>query len=86
MSDELFPAEAVTMDSPKLRWIKKHGVQTHHSKAFADEDWMPWCAAFGVPFEVVESDGDGALGFGDTEEDAIRDLAVKFNVPLWNEE
>ena len=27
----------------------------------------------------------GAIGFGKTEDEAIKDLAVKMNVPLWNE-
>jgi hypothetical protein len=86
MSDELFPPDSVAMISPRLAWIKKHGVRTHHSRAFEDAEWLPWCAAFGEPFEVINEQGDGALGFGQTEDEAIIDLAVKFDVKLWNEE
>ena len=28
MSDELFTDAVVAMDSPRLRWMKKHGVHT----------------------------------------------------------
>ena len=31
MNNELFPAEAVTMDSPRLAWMKRHGLQVFHT-------------------------------------------------------
>lgn len=85
---ELFPIESMTQDSPRLQWMKRHGVQTHFTSCGPsdDNDWQPWVAAFGDPFQVVNQDGDEAMGFGHTEDEAIRNLACIHQVRLWNEE
>ena len=85
--DLLFPSESITQDSPRLAWVKKHEVRTWFTKSFTEEG-TPWCAWFpdnesepgGIP------DDPEACGYGMTEEEAMRDLAVRYKVPLWNEE
>ena len=43
--DELFPAESVAMDSPRLAWMKRHGIVTHHSLP-NDPHASRWYAGF----------------------------------------
>lgn len=87
MSDELFPAEFVTMDSPRLAWMKKHGVRVKRSTHLKAGD-APWCAWFSID----EDPGTGfpanpdLLGYGETEEEAVGALAEESHTPLWNEE
>ncbi len=89
MSEELFPAEAVTMDSPRLAWMKRHGLCTYHVPELTGEcpetgaDLKPWtCVSKTQPEHVLF----GRYGQGDTEDEACADYAVKFKVSLWNEE
>lgn len=96
-TDELFPVELVSMDSPRLAWLKmvregrtKHGkVRTHYTADIAFED-DPWCAWFDD--NSTGPDGEGmpdnpdACGYGATEEDALINLATGYGVPLWNEQ
>lgn len=91
MNEELFPVELVK--SPRLLWIEKHQVRTHaiperNMPMAEDEGIAKWSACFGPReiYQVIEDDGDGAVGFGHTEDEAIRDLACKYGTPLWNEE
>jgi hypothetical protein len=92
--NELFPTDAGAQDSPKLAWIKKHDVVTERSDALRAKE-QPWCAVFretkGDDFfsamsSVLAHWGDDAIGYGETEEAAIVDLAAKHDIPLWNEE
>ena len=82
MSDELFPAESVTVKSPRLRWMEKHRVQTYKSPKMADEDY-PWNAWTGELDEALNAD---SYGSGRTEEDAVVSWALKNDVMLWHEE
>lgn len=91
MSDELFPVEAVAMDSPRLAWMKKYGVTT------VCHDWTgtdlqgscepPW-QAFAKGAHWTDKTGakrhDGSLY--DTEDAAIAGLAIWCDIKLWNEE
>jgi len=82
---ELFPASEMAMDSPRLAWMKKYSVSVHHSKQCPES---PWCAWFPGNEETpggIPLDPD-LCGYGTTEEDALRDLAVRNDFPLWNEE
>lgn len=85
-AEELFPAEAVTMDSPRLAWMKRHRVQTAHSDHPVDPDesddcWVAW-------IERVEGErlGPKNAATGETEQEALWRIAIKFSLPLWNEE
>jgi hypothetical protein len=99
MSNELFPAESVTVDSPKLRWIKRlkavECVKTHRSSIMTD---APWMALLPEKNDRERDIGDimadscrlydeaGRIGYGDTEEAAIIDLCCNVRIQLWNEE
>ena len=87
MSDELFPAEAVTMDSPRLAWMKRHEIRTWFSESVEPEDgpWIAWLRSNAGDEDGIPRDLD-ACGYGDTEEGALGDLARRHNFHLWNEE
>jgi hypothetical protein len=82
--DLLFPVPEVK--SPRKLWLEKHAVETKRMPAHLigteDEDgigipaWVAW---------VRHEDADTAEG-GDTEQEAIRALAVRRRWKLWNEE
>ena len=90
--NELFP---VTDDpSPRLRWLRAHQVQTRHfpevtpgdEDEFGNEQY-PWLAAVGeldgaTGFHLATSN---RVGVGQTEHEAIVDLALKRGWKLWNE-
>ena len=82
MSEELFPEAAVHAESPRLRWIKKHRVQTHKS-AHLSGDEQPWSAWTG---ELCDAIDDMAIGHGATEDDAVTAWARLSRVQLWHEE
>lgn len=94
MSDELFPVEAVSMDSPRIAWMKRNSILTHFSPQMEE----PWLAIAAMPEDrgknisqiMSEScrlyDEANLCGYGQTEEEAIVDLAEKNMWPLWNEE
>ena len=83
MSDELFTDAAVAMDSPRLRWMKKHGVKTRYD----GERYMAW---IGDLDEAIEHGGDdpdaGGYALAETEDDAILLIAKAHGLRLWNEE
>lgn len=37
---ELFDLDSVRMDSPRLKEIKEHDIQTHHAPHMEDEPWL----------------------------------------------
>ncbi len=94
---ELFPAESVQMDSPRLAWMKREKVLTYHS--LAGEDGACWFAAFDEgQYEYEKGNmsdffcqhlgatGDSECGEGDTEDESIAHLARRAGIKLWNEE
>lgn len=93
---DLFPADVGQLDSPRLAWMKRHGVITLRHQS---EKWLieaTWFAGFqawhpelgGVDFFAVETgaNGDSRIGEGDTEEEALGALARRAGIRLWNEE
>jgi hypothetical protein len=85
MSDELFSTDSGAMLSPRLAWIKKHGVRLHHSPI--EYPGNPWCAWFPDNEEIGGiPDRDDLCGYGATEDEAICELAKIYNLKLWNEE
>ena len=85
MSDDLlFPAESVAMDSPRLRWTKKHDVRVFKS-SHAEPPWCAWLPNNEHEIGGIPSDLD-ACGYGLTEEEALRDLSVIHKIPCWNKE
>ena len=92
----LFDMNAVKQDSPRIAWIKKHGVITYHSLP-KDPDYSSWFAGFQKWWphekkphaffcEETGKYGGSRMGEGKTEEEAIIDLAQGWGIPLWNEE
>ena len=83
--DELF--QIAETKSPRLKWLEQKHVTTKNwpGVAHGDEDefgneMFPWTAFVG--------DVNGlhtTVGAGDTEHEAIVDLAVKRGWKLWNE-
>ena len=94
MNEELFPAESVAMDSPRLAWIKKHHCITFHS----DLEPECWFAGFSETLIVdrdaqiqwmcdeIGDNGNSSVGEGATEDEAIANAAGIWRIPLWNEE
>lgn len=68
MTDELFSIPP--SDSPRLAWMKRHGV---HTQQQANGSWYAW----------HNGAGDGK---GDTEDEAIYAMAINAGIRLWNEE
>ena len=68
----VLPAEAVSVKSPRLRWMERHKVNTRCSGTF-------WFAGQGEPIQ-------GRVGSGATEDDAITAWAKANGVQLWHEE
>lgn len=97
--EELFPAESVAMDSPKLAWMKRHGVITFYYSSpnceptwFAGfHSWWPYLKGLNFFAEETGHNGDSRVGEGVTEDDAIASLltcgeAREKGINLWNEE
>lgn len=86
-SDELFPTEAVQMDSPRLAWMKRHEIRTWFSKHIDPEDgpWIAWLRSNAGEEDGIPRDLD-ACGYGVTEDEALQSLARRHKFRLWNEE
>ena len=83
MSDELFTYASVAMDSPRLRWMKKHGVQTRHD----GDCYIAWVGDLDEAIEHGGADPDeGGYAKASTEDDAILLIANATGLRLWNEE
>lgn len=88
--NELFPVESVTMDSPRLAWMKRHGLCAYHSPAldgaeceFTDVPIRPWtCCSASQPIDILF----GRFGVGNTEEEACLDYAMKEDIPNWTQQ
>jgi hypothetical protein len=87
---ELFAVEEIL--SPRLKWMKDHGILTH----WADVEECPWLAIQKMPGHTgtigeimaeycVLYDDHGYCGYGATETEAITNLARSRRIPLWNE-
>lgn len=82
--------------SPRLAWLKKHEIKTLHRDDLSDEAGR-WEAYVGeYQFAIDETFADRESGFypdespflawGETEDDAILELAKNNGWKLWNEE
>lgn len=81
MTDELFEVEESL--SPRLAWMQKHKIRTHHAPWVEEAPWSAWHpdneSEEGLPMDPE------ACGYGMNEDEAIVDLAKKLNIKLWNE-
>jgi hypothetical protein len=71
---ELFDIEE--SKSPRLAWIEKHQIVTLRGKP---DCWAAWLSARSTRVEQT-------IGYGESEDEAIADLAIKLGIRLWNEE
>ena len=96
MSDELFPPESVTMDSPRIAWMKRHGITVvchdwtgtdfentaePRWQAFSSNAFRRQGPSFRHPV-IWANEGDRC----DTEDEAVVALAQEMGLKLWNEE
>lgn len=88
-NDELFPLDAVFMESPRLRWMKLHGIIT--CRVPNDTTWLAgfqgwWPDRSGLDFFAYETarNGDSRVAEGFSEDDALMELARGYRLPLWN--
>jgi hypothetical protein len=91
MNGELFKVETVL--SPRLAWLKRHGLETEHIPEGGREcpetgDEIPnWVCRVILPAERMGCHyRPNEIGGGDTEEEACADFAVNAGIRLWNEE
>ena len=88
MTDTLF--DIPESPSPRLKWMRDNQIRIIHNGDVSpgDEDeWgnrlSPFCATKSKPGNLVFA--DHVTGWGDTEDEAIVELAKKLSIPLWNE-
>ena len=87
--NELFAEEDMEMESPKLKWMRKHKVSVENTDIFDDI-----CVFVGDFAEAFDEAHDGMkpfeyslkMQFGETEHDALCNLAEINGWKLWNEE
>lgn len=75
--------------SPRLKWLEKHEVRTHHNPNIPEAQWSAWLPAH----DWSETDSgcyqpvyEDSVGFGDTKDEAIVEMAKANNIKLWNEQ
>ena len=75
MNDSLF--DIPETKSPRLLWMERHHIQTRETGTVSDElgDCRRWIAESPV-----------GNGYGETEDGASTQLALKLGIKLWNEE
>jgi hypothetical protein len=73
--------EVPPMESPRLKWLDKHGVKIEHCPKVkpGDED------EFGNELYPYIAHAFKSWACGATEQEAIKNLAVKNGWKLWNE-
>ena len=76
--------------SPRLLWMERHDISTHHAPHVADEMgeqyvWTAWSRKEDPHSNGIPDDPE-ACGYGGTENEAIADYAQKNGWKLWNEE
>lgn len=69
--------------SPRLAWMQKHGVQTKCAAIVCEDGEHSWIAWTGDLQSAVDC---GRCETGETEADAIANLAISRKWLLWNEE
>ena len=79
--------------SPRLAWRRKHSVCSYFTKEFAGRQdtptpmpWAAWVGGLDDYLEIMEWEGDDGFGYGDSEDEAFCNLAIKYGLRMWNEE
>lgn len=88
MNDELLPPDAGVADSPRIAWMKAHGITTHDrgDDCFfgPDSRWLAWRAEDKT--RALEECSSYLCPQAATEEEALYALALGLGLKLWNEE
>ena len=71
MTSDLFPD--CKMDSPRLAWMKRHGVFAYHDER-------------GYYVSLYDANPSSRTSFFETEDEALASWASGCGIPLWNEE
>jgi hypothetical protein len=84
MSAELFPADSVASDSPRLRWMKILRLDSACDHELpAETQWLVWNVDDKIA--AAKHGWTYIIGKGATVEEACEDYAFKRGVKLWNE-
>jgi len=75
MSNELFKESEVSLKSPRLRWMDRHGVHLLHITGVDDIVDEPYRACCGSEY-----------AYGSTQDEALTNLCRNLGIKLWNEE
>lgn len=84
MTDTLF--DLPDSPSPRLEWMRRHGVMTEYISDDPTGEFNGWCAHYAdddpykSPFPWL------GWGYGENELEALTEFAIKNNLKLWNEE
>jgi len=79
--------------SPRLKWMAKHGIRTHHAPD-CELKWIAWMPDnhFHEPdpknpkFKYPVPKDYESCGSGINEEEALEGLCVIYELPHWSEE
>lgn len=91
---ELFPAESIASESPRLRWMRRHNLETERipeggpgvESPETGDDIPAFVCRIKKQNPNFSTYCDREIGGGDTEEEAIIDFAIHAGIPLWNED
>lgn len=79
--------------SPRLKWIAEHGILIHHAPHCDEDPWMaiiPMEGHCGSVGEIMAEwcglyDDCDLIGYGQTEDEALIQCAIKNKITLWNQ-
>jgi len=88
MTQELFAEQEVRSESPRLKWMRKHGYKVVYEPNWEGPNkWCAWDTNIAdSPAEAASSHGPVGCQTGESEEEALQLLAIEQRVKLWNEE
>jgi len=75
--------------SPKKVWMDRHDykVQRNKNMQAGEEPFDAWDAGLGVdPYDAFSKEGPYGMQSGESEDEALVNLALMQGIPLWNEE
>lgn len=86
----LFPMETARKDSPKLEWMKKHGIRTKYRRDLHSSfpRWEAYIGDYETAIQTVinahdDPDLSTSMAIGMTEQEAINQLAANRRIDLW---
>jgi len=86
--EELFKIDDVSSKSPKLKWMEQHAIQVEHKQDGWVDEYSEERYSY-IAFKIRKKLTHGNIlvfGYGNTEDDALFELAKKIGILLWNEE